>query len=157
MKDTYRDLALDEHKPFKYEAVDLKKLSSKSKLSIKMPLPGTANFIKNKYLASNIIHTGGMVEYLVFLDDMLLGLIGYNLSKVHYESKRCLYLLCDVTTSREAKLSKLVAKIALSGEVIQLVNEKLLNRFEFVVTTARSKNPVSMKYRGTYQLWRSQG
>jgi hypothetical protein len=60
--------------------------------------------------------------------------------------------LSDVTTTREAKLSKFIARLATSHELVKTIERRVLDKFPVVVTTARSKNPVSMKYRGIYEL-----
>lgn len=54
--------------------------------------------------------------------------------------------------SAEKRLAKLILLLSQTKEVKKLVDEKLKDDFQFIVTTAFSKNPVSMKYRGVYDL-----
>lgn len=147
-----RILAEHSSTSFRYQAVDLKKISAQSKIVLTKAKREAIRHIKDVFLAKNIIHTGGLFEYMVFLDDMLLGVLAYSLGKVNYQKKTTLYLLSDVTTTGEAKLSKLMAHLALSREAIDPINHRMFERFEFIVTTARTKNPISMKYRGVYEL-----
>jgi hypothetical protein len=52
---------------------------------------------------------------------------------------------------REGRLSKLVSRMALSHTVIRVLEKSMLERFARVTTTAFSKHPVSMKYRGIFE------
>lgn len=145
---------LSEHssRSFRYKPIELSRITKNSQVKLTKAPSDAIRHVKDVFLAKNIVHTGGLFEYLVFLDDMLLGVLAYSLGKVAYEKKATLYLLSDVTTTSEAKLSKLMSHLALSQEAITPINHKMFERFEFVVTTARTKNPVSMKYRGIYRL-----
>jgi hypothetical protein len=62
------------------------------------------------------------------------------------------YLLSDTSTTRFGRVSKLIAMVATSQAVLQAVAPKTTHRpIEWVATTVRSMNPVSMKYRSIYQ------
>jgi len=138
--------------PFRYKPVDFTKLTPTTKCTIVPADHNGVAFIKDVYLQKTIIHSAGRGNFWVYLDDMLLGAIVYELGKYNGagETEKQLYLLSDVTTSREGRLSKLVAKAALCKSVVHEMEKKFLERFDVVVTTARTKNPVSMKYRGIY-------
>ena len=139
-------------KPFRYRPIDLSKITKKSKVQI-VPTDGTTmNYIKDVYLAKSIVHTTGVCNFLVYIDGMLVGGLVYSLPKYGAYGPGCIYLLSDVTISREAKLSKFVAKLATSTYILREVERKLVNRIDIVVTTARTKRPVSMKYRGIYKM-----
>jgi hypothetical protein len=141
--------------PFKYTPVDIARVTKDSKISIVECDYKYVNFLKDIYLQRNIVHTGGMMNFLVYIDGMLVGALVYTLSKynTHNDDETSeIYLLSDVTVSREAKFSKLVARLAGSNTVLRRLNVRYLSRFNLVVTTARTKNPVSMKYRGIYEL-----
>lgn len=65
-----------------------------------------------------------------------------------------LYIMCDLAVaSRENRLAKLVLMLMLSSEVKAVVDAKLMSRFGWLITTAFSKGPVSMKYRGVFELY----
>ena len=146
--------------PFLYKPVETQKLTRKSRIEIVKAEAKHLNFIKDVYLAKGIIHTAGLVNYLVVIDGMLAGGIIYALNKYGvtaasgevYHVSECIYLLSDVTISNENKLSKLLAMLATSEELIKPIQQKLLAPIKYIVTTARSPNPVSMKYRGIYEL-----
>lgn len=140
--------------PFRYKMVDPDKLTKDSKVEIVVTESARLNFIKDVYLATSIIHSSGFGNYLVYLDGGLVGAIIYDESpttRSAYGSKT-IYLLSDVTISGRAKLSKFIAMLATSKTLIKPLEIKMLKHYERVVTTARSKNPVSMKYRGIYDI-----
>ncbi len=66
-----------------------------------------------------------------------------------------IYLLCDlaVPSDHERRLAKLVLLLLTSCEVRDWLNARLNQRFGWVITTAFSTGPVSMKYRGVFDLY----
>ena len=66
-----------------------------------------------------------------------------------------LYLMCDlaVPSDCENRLAKLVLMLLSSNDVRQWLNAKLNFRLGWVITTAFSRGPVSMKYRGVFELY----
>lgn len=147
--------------PFMYVPVDTAKLTRDSEVKVITAEAKHLNFIKDVYLAKGIIHSTGFANYFVFVGGMLAGGIIYALSKYGatdpetgdtYHASQSLYLLSDVSLTTANKLSKLIAMMALSSTLIGPISNRLLTRIQYVVTTARSKNPVSMKYRGLYTL-----
>jgi hypothetical protein len=136
--------------PFRYKPIEVSKITAASKITITLADAKHMNFLKDVYLAKGIIHSTGMMNFMIFIDGMLVGGIIYALAK--YGNRHSIYLLSDVTISSEGKLSKLVALIATSRTLVRLVEKKVMDRIDEVVTTARSKNAVSMKYRDIYEL-----
>lgn len=64
-----------------------------------------------------------------------------------------LYLRCDLAVpSCEKRLSKLVLLLMQAKEVKAIIDAKLMHRFGWIVTTAFSSGPASMKYRGAFTL-----
>lgn len=137
---------------FRYRPFEIEAASARSKVRVTWAGADQCDFIKDVYLAKTIRHTQGAWHFFVWVDDMLAGCIIYSLGKYGPKGTNPLYLLSDVTTAREGRISKLVATIATSQTVIAEINRRCLDRFDYVLTTARTKNPVSMKYRGIYEL-----
>jgi hypothetical protein len=137
--------------PFPYKAFDPAQARKNSVVRWEKADGKQAAHIKNVFLSHNIVHTGGLFEAFIYIDDMLAGVVAFNLSKTRYKNKNTLYLLCDVSTSTEGKTSKMIARMGLSRELVRQMELKMLNRFEFVCTTARTVRPASMKYRGIYE------
>ncbi|MGE3646575.1 MAG: hypothetical protein AB7F96_22230 [Beijerinckiaceae bacterium] len=139
--------------PTIYKRVDLARVTAKSKVSVVPCDYRAANYIKDIYLQKTITHTPGMFNYFVYIDDMLAGALVYSMAKYQAAFPAgTIYLLSDVTTSREAKLSKLVARMACCQVILDQISAKLLDKIGHVLTTARSDHPVSMKYRGIYNV-----
>ncbi len=138
--------------PFRYDPVDISACRHDSKLQVYEANSKQANFIKDIYLDKSIVHSEGLRSFFVYIDKMLLGAIIYSLPKFAAYGPGAIYLLSDVTTTRDAKLSKLVAKLASSSVILSELDKKYLNRFDLVVTTARTTKPMSMKYRGIYRM-----
>jgi hypothetical protein len=112
-----------------------------------------ANYIRECHLSRRIVPASGLVNYLVYLDDMLVGTLVYALSSMPTVfGADSLYLLADVCTTRAGRLSKFLARLALSKPVIDPISVRYVQRFRRVVTTAFSAKPASMKYRGSYQV-----
>ena len=62
------------------------------------------------------------------------------------------YLLSDFSVRRERRLAKLIAMLAMSGDALQVAERRLLLRFSKVRTSVFTDKPVSMKYRGIFDL-----
>ena len=130
--------------PFRYERFDVGKVRPDSQLKAVICDGRYLNFIKDQHLSKNIIHTDGMVSFLIFLDSMLLGGLVYSLhaktqrAEHGWYSMECIYLMSDVTTTREAKISKLVAYVATSKAILSQLRLKFVLPIDRVVTTARS-------------------
>lgn len=141
-----------EPEPFAYDPIDPLKLNSESRVQIVQAESRHMDFIKDIYLQKTIIHSTGVANFLVFIDKMLVGGIIYSLPKFPTFGHHTIYLLSDVTICREAKLSKFIAYLATSKTLLDIVSKKIISRIDFVVTTARTHNAVSMKYRGIYEI-----
>lgn len=141
-----------EPEPFEYKPIDVAKITKNSELQIIVADSKMMDFIKDIYLQKTIIHSTGIANFLVFIDRMLVGGIIYSLPKFPTFGHRTVYLLSDVTICRDAKLSKLIAMLATSKTLLDIISRKLISRVDYVVTTARTHNAVSMKYRGIYEL-----
>lgn len=136
---------------FKYVAVDPAAITVDSRVMVCVTDSKRMNFVKNVYLQKGIEHTEGRYNYLVFIDGALAG--GFIFLSQNFGDKlREIYMLCDFATSRERKLSKLIAMMSTSRDVIDPISRKLLLRMERILTTAFTTNAVSMKYRGIFEL-----
>jgi len=136
---------------FKYTAVDPAAITAESKVSVCLVDNKRMTYLKNVYLSKGIDHTTGHINHLVLIDGALAGGFAFEQSRFG-DKTRELYLLCDFSLARERKLSKLIAMIAASREVIDPINKRLLVRIERIITTAFTTQPVSMKYRGIFEL-----
>lgn len=138
-------------KPFKFEPLDLAKLTADSKVELRKVDGGRAMYVRNMFLKKSIKPAPGRWNYLIYLDGMLAGVLVYDPSKFGPRPD-CIYLLSDVSVSREAKVSKLISRLATNQVVIGDIAARALAKMSYVVTTAFSDHPVSMKYRGIFEL-----
>lgn len=101
--------------------------------------------------------TGGVGLSLAFLlDGRVFGKADFCPSAHQWklpEVRPMIYLMSDLAVpSVEKRLSKLALTCILSSEVKDLVDLRWVERFAWVITTAFSPHPVSMKYRGLFTL-----
>lgn len=137
--------------PFRYMPIDPDKITAESRIDIKLLNAQQLNFLKNVYLAKGINHKAGMLNFAVFIDDMLAG--AFIFSMAQYGDKiHNIYMLSDFSLTRHRKVSKLIPMLATSQDVLNHVNRRYLIDVQSVYTTAFTNNPVSMKYRGIYKL-----
>ncbi|WP_293857272.1 hypothetical protein [uncultured Alsobacter sp.] len=142
--------------PFAFKAVDIGRLGPGTKVEIARVKAGYADYIKSLYLQETIAWTSAPLNFLIYLDDMLAGILSFSPPKSNigpYKKGEYVYLLSDTATTRFGRISKLIAMLATSELVLHTAQKRLTHRpVQAVVTTVRSNNPVSMKYRGIYEV-----
>lgn len=92
--------------------------------------------------------------FAVLVDGKLVGVFALN-QAASYGDADTLYMLSDfaVAPSRYSRLSKLVLYAALSSEAKLYAERMSRRRIRKLLTTAFSNNPVSMKYRGLFDVF----
>ncbi len=101
--------------------------------------------------------TGGVGLSLAFLvDGKVFGKVDFCPSTHQWklpDDQPMIYIMSDLAVpSCEARFAKLVLLAILSRQVKEAVDTRWTNRFGWACTTAFSKTPVSMKYRGLFKL-----
>jgi hypothetical protein len=116
---------------------------------------GQFQALRSQYLNPMIKPASTSAAYGVMVDDRLIGAFAFQKGyRVPGATPDTVYLLTDfaVAPTDYPKLSKLVLYAALSREG-QLLAERLCRqRIHYLITTAFSDHPVSMKYRGLFKL-----
>ncbi len=105
-------------------------------------------------------YLAGLVLSVAFcLDRQIIGKADFKLGKGNAEWALPelgpqIYQQSDlaVPSDAEPRLAKLVLKFIQSHEVRLLLSKKIPEDWRFAITTAFSRHPVSMKYRGIYKL-----
>lgn len=129
------------------------------KVSIKKLTSGQFFSLRSQYMNHNIKPGSPNLAYAVLVDGVIVG--SFALMKQNslsnfdkYIQTPSIYLLSDfpVSNSKYDRLAKLVLYVALSSEVRTICENLSRRRVYSMVTTAFSNNPVSMKYRGIFQL-----
>lgn len=136
--------------PFRYEAVEPGELGRDSTVALAPIDNARFNFLRERYLAKGIDFADGMYPYAVLLDGKLAG--GFCLTRENTGRRDSIYLLSDFSIRRERRLGKLMAMVATSGDALQTAERRLLLRFSKVRTSVFTDKPVSMKYRGIFEL-----
>ncbi|MDQ5909138.1 MAG: hypothetical protein QG599_1232 [Pseudomonadota bacterium] len=137
-------------KPFVYEPIDVSRLSAATTVNVVKIDTQRFNFLRERYLSRGIEFSNGNCHFLVLLDGMLAGGIAYE--PVAHGQLTDLYLLSDFSISQERKLSKLIALLATSRDLTRQVEQCYGQRFTHLYTTAFTDKPVSMKYRGVFEV-----
>ena len=118
------------------------------------------NEIRALYLSTAVTSAGTpSAAYGIFSDNKLFGVFGFAdsfmLSGSEKLEKPTIYLLTDfaISPTCEKNLSKLVLCCILSKEAKMLAEKVLGKRVNSITINAFSRNPVSMKYRGLFELY----
>ena len=115
--------------------------------------------LRSEYMNINIRPGAATLAIGVFVDDKLCGVYAFSASPTlsnwdsHIDTPT-MYLLSDfpVEPTDYDRLAKLVLYAALSKESKIIAERLMRKRVYSLVTTAFSKNPVSMKYRGLFKI-----
>ena len=114
------------------------------------------NYYKNLFLKKGIDHATGLSPLFVFLDGHLFGFLLFDVIRYGMDqdkATRGIYMLSDfVIASPIARLSKLLLLSTRTRELQEILKEKFIQAVDFILTTAFTDKPVSMKYRGIYKL-----
>ncbi len=114
------------------------------------------NYYKNLFLKKGIDHSTGLSPLLVFLDGYLFGFLLFDIIRYGMDQDRAtrgVYMLSDfVMASPIPRLSKLLLLATRTSELQEILKEKFIQAVDFILTTAFTDKPVSMKYRGVYNL-----
>lgn len=114
------------------------------------------NYYKNLFLKKGIEYTTGMSPLFVFLDGYLFGFLLFDVIRYGMDQDKAtqgVYMLSDfVINSPIGKLSKLLILATKTRKLQELLKEKFIQPAAFILTTAFTDKPVSMKYRGVYDL-----
>ena len=123
----------------------------------KITLPQSIR-LNELFLSSRINYfAGGVGVSLAFLlDGQVIGKADFCPSAHQWklpEAKPMIYLMCDLAVaSQERRLAKLILLCLLSREVKEVLDLRYVEDFGWIITTAFSAHPVSMKYRGIFNL-----
>jgi hypothetical protein len=136
-------------KAFPFERAEPLKATKASKVEVTEIDGARAMFVRSIFLKRSIAASPGMWNFLIWLDRRLAGVLTYTLPNF---GRPDLYLMSDVATSREGRLSKLVSRLSLNAAILDLAGARSMRRWEGVETTAVSDGAASMKYRGVYDV-----
>jgi hypothetical protein len=133
-------------------------IDESSLLSVHAISKPEANHIRAVYGSVDILQSDAPFCYAVAVDGKLVGLLLFapdvrpRPSQVDVDAREGVYLMCDLAVSSERynRLGKLILMVAKSEEMRRELENRLVRRLTWTVTTAFSRYPESMKYRSVF-------
>lgn len=127
--------------------------SKNTDISIKLCKVDEINYFKAFYMANKVNYTtGGDFGIVFYADGKAFGFTSFS---VRLSTLEQMFIQSDfVVTSITPKLSKLLIMLLKSNEIRHLLSRKTANYYEGLKTTVYTDKPVSMKYRGVFDLER---
>lgn len=127
------------------------RITKESFLSVTKISQAQMNTLRSLYLNPGITPASAMINLAVLVDGKLIGAIGLSRSQYGMGGG---YLMTAfaVRPTNYNRLSKLVLAASLSTEVKCLLEQAVNGRVKEITTTAFTDKPVSMKYRGLFDL-----
>lgn len=121
-----------------------------SVLTVKKITQPQMNTLRSLYLNPGIAPAAASLNLAVLVDGKLVGAIGLSKSSQVGDA----YMMTDfpIRPTRYKRLSKLILAAALSVEVKVLLEQVFNQRVRTIATTAFTDKPVSMKYRGLFDV-----
>ena len=114
---------------------------------------GVMNQLRSLYLSPKIVPAAAQCNFAVLADGKLVGAFGF--SKSTYLGQWCdAYMMTDfaIRPNPHKRLSKLILAAAMSIEACVSLEQAFGMRIRTIGTTAFTDKPVSMKYRGMFEL-----
>ena len=114
---------------------------------------GQMNLLRAEYLKASINPASTTINLGVMVGDKLIGAIG--LTSPMFLGNFCdVYLMADfaIRPTIYRRLAKLVLAAAVSKEVQAIAEQNMAKKVETIGTTVFTDKPVSMKYRGLFDL-----
>jgi hypothetical protein len=135
------------------EAVNLPRLTEgpvEGRLVIASIAGTQLNYLRSQYLSGAIAPAPAMWNFACIAGEKLAGAFAFQTDQWGLAD---VYLFSDfAVTSSIPRLSKLILAAILSTEMQTLLMQKLGRRIHTIATTAFTDKPVSMKYRGLFEL-----
>jgi len=132
---------------------DEDEIAPASKLTISPTTNRVVNYYRDVYLSKGVgIPADGEVPLVAAVDGKVFGFLIYS----RMQGGGDVYLLADfvVNSTRYRRLAKLLLLVTQTREVRRLLEEKFLLEIPKCRTMVFTDKPVSMKYRGLYELAR---
>jgi len=129
-------------------------IPSASSITVKEVDLSTINHYRNMYLSKKIQPGSGGPCYLVFAGDRLFGFLIFQAYSQKGGPSNEIYMLSDfvVPSTRHKRLAKLLLMVTRCTDMKTILSEYTVRDYKAILTTAFTDAPVSMKYRGVYEL-----
>jgi hypothetical protein len=109
------------------------------------------NTLRSMYLSKSILPASADVNVAVLSSGRVIGAVGVSRSMYKVGD---VYMMSDfpVLSERYKRMAKLILAVVLSKEFKTFLEGKFVRKIDTIATTAFTDNPVSMKYRGMFEL-----
>jgi hypothetical protein len=133
------------------QAADVPAITPETPISILRVKGPEINYFKNQFMKKTILFTDGPFNFLFFVGGKLFGFCVITFQKFGREG---LYILSDfvIPLDKSTRLAKLLLLCLQTVEFRDHLEQILLSRVTLLLTTAFTEAPVSMKYRGVFEL-----
>lgn len=113
---------------------------------------GQMNTLRSQYLSPSIAPATMSYAFGITVGGQLIGAAGFT--RTEFSGPNTIYMMTDfaVRPTLYPRLSKLVLVAVLSKEMKAILEQRFTRRIDYIVTTAFTDKPVSMKYRGLFEL-----
>ena len=139
-----------------FETADAETVKTKTPITFKSVKGAEINYFKNQFLKKTIWFADGTFNYLFFIGGKLFGFCSARVANKarHLKGPEGMYLLCDfvVPAGKSARLAKLLLLVMQTVEFRDELEHRLFRRVPELTSTAFTDAPVSMKYRGIFEL-----
>lgn len=114
----------------------------------------TVNHYRSLFLSKRIAPAPADLSFLVFAGGRLIGAMMFTAYSVKIKSPTEIYLMSDfvVPSRRHSRLAKLMLLVTLCRETREALERAQIKRYQTILTSVFTDKPVSMKYRGLYEL-----
>lgn len=129
------------------------KFTKHSNITLRLCGVDEINYFKAFYMANKVNYTtGGDFGIVFFADGKAFGFVSFS---VRLSTVELLFIQSDFVVNSDApKLSKLLIMLLKSREIRHILARKTANYYDGLKTTVYTDKPVSMKYRGVFDLER---
>ena len=123
-------------------------------VTIKQVDLATVNHYRSLFLSKRIAPAPADLSFLVFAGEKLIGAMMFTAYSVKIKSPTEIYLMSDfvVPSNRHPRLAKLMLLVILSRETREALERAQIKRYSTILTSVFTDKPVSMKYRGIFEL-----
>lgn len=119
-----------------------------------------ANYLRQLYVSAEVAQASAQYSYVVAIDGKVAGLLLFQQptfgTVIEGANRQCesIYMMTDlsVPSTNYPRLSKLILLAATSAEMRTALERRMIQEVRYNVTTAFSRHPSSMKYRGIFKL-----
>lgn len=143
-----------ENKPSKIPIIDINYIfTSKTKIGVQIVPNSDINYFKGFYMSNKVNYTMAKGFGLAFIaDGKAFGFVSFN---ENLSTTEIIYMQSDfVVNSKAQRLSKLLIMLCKTTDVRKIIARKMLNYYESIKTSVYTDKPISMKYRGVFDLER---